>query len=403
MIKKLLHSLRTRLRGITGNNHTQGEGNMRRRKHSGLKVLVILVASLAIFVGVVFAAAPAGLPGSYAFTVSDCNGPTENARFDSSDPVYESLTTNPVTGTPCQSFALDIYENLQYTAQSGNDDTAGCADIVNFSGVSDSTWLYAEWEMYGAGGGAGGGDCFNVNSSHHYALEIDNDAITDLRGDWVVYGVSNGCGDGSWTDMGGISVELWEDSNNDLGADDSTQGETCTLPIQGTPRPLSKSDLGDGKTYEDGPDAGSAPDDGCSNRNPAEGSSDSYDNGGSIPSDTAYCRWDGVNFHLAIRLSAVGLTSSSPNVRLKPWSDMSTSFSKDSFPEHDHRDPDFLGGARRDNLDWHTGADPTAIELVTLGSKSSTGGLADSPLIVFGLLGAGALLLFALARRRRKA
>lgn len=339
-------------------------------------------------------AAPTTDPSTftYAYEIEDCSGRTANDNYDGSDPVVEDDTNGP-NGLPCQSYGLDLYEDLEYGAVgSEKEEEAECADIEYFRVGSDDTWIFIQFDQVSHEDGCG---------SHQVAIEFDVDATgampESLRSDFLYYGATANCAEGTWTDGGAAAGwQGFEDVNNDAGGAEPGTGSTCTLPINKDGNdPLTSGDLGSNKYYANG-------EDGCSDKYDADESDgdtgDGFESDHKVDGgDQLYCRWDADKFHVAIRRSHMGLSNPASNVRVRGHSDQQSSFDKAKMYDHDANDADFLGSARRDNVDWYTGGNPLAVNLEALQVTLSTADLTIA--IVFLLLTAMTAAAWILLRR----
>lgn len=333
--------------------------------------------------------APPSPPATYQYNVQDCSG-LDAQGYSGSNPVVEGTQIGP-KGLPCQSYGLDLYENLEYgAAGTSTRDNAQCADIEWFRVGSDATWIYLEWDQVSRNPSQCG--------SHVVAVEFDVDASSEsLRSDYVIYGGSVNCAEGTWTDGKNIGWQGYFDSNNNVGGANPGTGATCTSPIDPSPRPLTKNDLIGQKFYEGGAD-------GCSDKYDADQSDgvqgDGYNADNKLDGgDLVYCRWDGDKLHVAVKKSYVSIASSDPDVRVRGWSDQQTSFDKAKFYEHDWKDPDFLGSDRRDNVDWTSGDNPNAIDLRETAATRVSNFFALG--LVFMIAVAAVLMLVLRLRQRR--
>ncbi|MEM7115461.1 MAG: hypothetical protein AAF614_23670 [Chloroflexota bacterium] len=327
-------------------------------------------------------APPTGLPSSYNWNIEDCSGRAINDNYDGSNPVVEDDSNGP-NGLPCQSYGLDLYEDLEYGAvDSSTEENAECADIEWFRVTSDATWAYIEFDQVAHDA---------VCSSHQIAIEFDVDADTEsLRSDYLIYGGSSSCNEGAWTDAKDASWEGYRDANNDAGGANPGTGATCSLPINKDGNdPLTSSHLGSNKFYKDG-------EDGCSDK--YDGTSDG-DNGDGFETDhkldggdEVYCRWDGDKLHVAIRRTYLGLSNPDNGVRVRGHSDQQSSFDKAKMYAHDLNDADFLGSSRRDNVDWHTGSNATSISLSDLQVTTPVNLTILTTFLLFTILSIGSVL-----------
>ena len=154
------------------------------------------VGCLAVASCLVGSAAQAAKPDSnwsVDFTVNDCFYPQDYS--DSS----------------CQNYQEDLYENW-YSNVQGDGDT----DIKTFSVGADDKYFYFEIDL------SENWDYDNDGESRQYYLEIEADG--DSQSDYfLVYQPKREDLSATWKNMGGTGeVEVYQDSNNDIGGNDPT-------------------------------------------------------------------------------------------------------------------------------------------------------------------------------------
>ncbi len=120
-----------------------------------------------------------------------------------------------VSGTPCQNYQGDLYENWN-----PNDGGHGDTDIKTFSVGEDNTYFYFEldlredWDYDGTG------------ESRKYYLEIEADG--DGQSDYfLVYQPKRNDLGSSWKNIGGNGeIEVYQDQNNSIGGSNPTGADS---------------------------------------------------------------------------------------------------------------------------------------------------------------------------------
>jgi hypothetical protein len=216
-------------------------------------------------------------------TVTDCSGTTSYTVAESNN--------------GCQSYNTDIYENWD---SQGNG--AGDTDIATFSVGSDAEFFYFQQDL------RSNWNYDSTGESKAYHIDIDadfasgGDALSDFL---VIYHPLTTHVGSTWTAEGGSKVELYKDTNNDLGG----------------PNPNSS-------------DRGS-----CSN---CDGISDSV----SLSSSNAYVRIVNGNIEIAIRRSVF---NSPTQVRTRAWATQTSTLDKSKHFFHDQNSSSDLASNRMDN------------------------------------------------------
>lgn len=256
-------------------------------------------------------------------TLTDCSGTTSYTVAESSD--------------DCQSYSSDIYENWD---AGGNG--AGDTDIATFSVGSDDEFFYFQQDLRENWNYDGTGE----SKAYHIDLDADFASGGDPLSDFlVVYKPLTTHVGNTWTAEGGSKVELYEDTNNDLGGQKPYSSDwDCGSNCDGISTPISLS------------------------------------------SSDAYVRIVNGNIEIAIRRSVFGL----PNrVRARAWATQTSTLDKSKHFFHDRNSSSDLASNRMDNTasantsKWqYLGTNTVssgAIELTYFASQIQCG--ADSSLI----------------------
>lgn len=218
-------------------------------------------------------------------TLTDCSGTTSYMLAESTD--------------GCQSYSSDIYENWD---SQGNG--AGDTDIATFSVGSDDEFFYFQQDLRENWNYDGTGE----SKAYHIDLDVDFASGGDPLSDFlVIYNPLTTHVGTTWTAEGGSKVELYEDSNNDLGGlnPDSSDLNYCS-------------------------------DYGC------DGISDFV----TLSSGNAYVRIVNGNIEIAIRRSVF---SSPDQVRARAWATQTSTLDKSKHFFHDQNTSSDLASNRMDN------------------------------------------------------
>ncbi len=220
---------------------------------------------------------------SVTSSVTDCFGTTSYTVAESND--------------GCQSYSTDIYENWD---SEGNG--AGDTDIATFSVGSDDEFFYFQqalrenWNY----------DATGESKAYHIDLDADFAAGGDALSDFlIIYNPLPTHVGTSWTAEGNSKVELYEDTNNDLGG----------------PNP-----------YTSDWDCGSN----------CDGISDAV----SLSSSDVYVRIVNGDIEIAIRRS---IFNSPDQVRARAWATQTSTLDKSKHFFHDQNAPTDLASNRMDN------------------------------------------------------
>ncbi len=247
-----------------GENRTPGPGGRHVQRHARRVALGLLVTAW-------LSAGPRAAP--------DPNWIVQITRTDCSGQAAQQ------TG-PCESYATDLYEHVDYTVTPPG---AATADIQTIHAGFDSDYYYFELDFVVAWDK-------DISTGHQVVIELDTDSATESgRGDYYVGLFQKEEFDStSWIDADSQSgFEIYSDPNDDVGG--------------GNP---SASDFGG-----------------------SEG--DGYDGGVSQTSDMVWARIVAGNFQVAIKRTAVG---DPLKMGFRPWSRQSTSLPKDKLYFHDQND-----------------------------------------------------------------
>jgi hypothetical protein len=319
------------------------------RRFVGVVVALMIVFAFSMIV--MAASPPSGNPpGPSIYSYEDCHG--------------AGVQTDTAEVNPCQSYNKDLYETLDTTQTA-----FACTDIEFFRVYQDVTFVYVEFDFDGL--------FTNTNcGSQVFAIELDNDADTegpnaiDQRFDYFIGGNSNSCRTSSatdWVAYGSISsAAFYEDTDDDAGGDDPRTADNCTA----TDCIDNNGDYNDTDRASDGPGTIFCRID---------------ESGGAGTSDKLYVALEKEYFD-------IGDVTSDGDVRIRLWSDTSSSISKDKLHWHDNNTSSDLDKSfdNTGTAEWDT----TAVTLTGIKATSSTrtAYLAAAVLILIVLLGASILI-----------
>ncbi|MDJ0897735.1 MAG: hypothetical protein QNJ55_02910 [Xenococcus sp. MO_188.B8] len=116
-----------------------------------------------------------------------------------------------VSGTPCQNYQGDLYENWN-----PNDGGHGDTDIKTFSVGEDNTYFYFELDLR---------ENWTSESRKYYLeIEADGDGQSDY---FLVYQPKSDDLGSSWKNIGGNGeIEVYEDQNNSIGGSNPTGADS---------------------------------------------------------------------------------------------------------------------------------------------------------------------------------
>lgn len=276
----------------------------------------LLLAALLLTGGqAITAAAPAAAQPNHAWgdgalligTIDDCFGPASQ--------------TDAAEVTPCQSYAADLYESLQYTG--ATPEPADDTDIRVFRIGADDDFLYVEWDLAGAWDS-------DTAPSHQYIIEIDVDPDAESRGDAYVsiYGKTE------------FDRASWVDAQREGGfeayADNADSG--------------TANDVGGDQPGTGDPSCTDCPDD--------PGGQDGYTGKICDSEDRVYARVADGNVQLAMRWTCLRDSADSTLAgrpaafRVRGWTSQSSSIEKDKLYWHDENPIADLSDEDFDNVPW---------------------------------------------------